>query len=159
MLPLLWRNALTPEEEAKVDLVRILVGDITQSIFYPIVTDEEIAQLLELENWDVLRAARRVATTIAFVLASTPYRERTGNIEVWNNASMEYKKVLDQFLKESGQSTLPALLRPYAAGISKADIDKYINDPDVQRSPLAQITPCLAWWTRVKEYPVIYIKE
>lgn len=150
---------MTPEEEAKVDLVRILVGDIPQSIFYPIVTDEEIFQLLELENGDVIRTARRVATTIAFVLSSTPYRERTGNIEVWNNASIEYRKVLEQFLKESGQNTLPASLRPYAAGISKLDIKKYTNDPDVERSPLAQITPCLAWWTRVKEYPVIYIKE
>lgn len=143
----------TEEELEKIALVRLLVGDVEASIFYPILTDEDIAKLLKLEGWNVLKAARRAAITIAFSLSSFPYRERTGNIEVWNNASIEYKKVLDMFIDESGAVNLPASLIPYAAGISKEDVARANCNPDRNRSPLARITPCLDWWTSVENYP------
>lgn len=144
----------TPEEVAeKVMMVRMLIGDSPGSIFYPILSDEEIVMYLKLENWDVMRAARRAATTVAFMLTMVSYRERTGELEVWNNASLEYRKVLEMFLDESGSAKLPPNLKPYAAGISIADVDAANCNPDRNRSPLARITPCLAWWTRVKNYP------
>ena len=145
--------SLTVEELDKIATVRVLVGDIEHSIFYPIVTNEEITKILVFEKWDVMKAARRVATTIAFILSCVTYRERSGDLECWNNASIEYRKVLLEFLKESGASQLPSHIIPYAAGISKSDFDKYVNDPDFKRSPLAQISPCLAWWTKVENYP------
>lgn len=144
--------AFTPEEQEKIELVRILVGDVPSSIFYPVLTDEEIGKLLALENWDVLRASRRVAISIAFSLTSFPYRERTDSIEVWNNASLEYRKVLEEFIKESGQINLPANLKPYAAGISITDVNAANNNPDRNRSPLSQISPCIAWWTKIVGY-------
>lgn len=144
----------TPEEIAEmVTLVRILVGDTPGSIFYPIMSDEDITAILKFENWNVLRAARRVAISIAFQLTSTSTRERSGDIEVWNSSAMEYQRVLNQFLDESNGANLPSDLIPYAAGISKSDVCASNNDPDKNRSPLSQITPCLAWWTRVDHYP------
>ena len=72
---------MTPEELEAISLIRILVGDVPASIFYPVLTDDEILQILNLENGNTLRAARRVAISIAFVMATTPYRERTSDIE------------------------------------------------------------------------------
>lgn len=153
MLPLHLGDVMTPEELEAISLIRILVGDVPASIFYPVLTDEEILQILNLENGNTLRAARRVAISIAFVMATTPYRERTSDIEVWNNASIEYRKVLEAFIKETGQTNLPPHLKPYAAGISIADVNAANNNPDRNRSPLSQISPCIAWWTRVNKYP------
>lgn len=146
-------NDPTPEEiEQKILLVRILIGDVSGSVFFPVLSDDEIEALLRLENWDVKRAARRAAITTAFYMTTWNTREVSGDIEVWNSAATEYRRVLDAFLDESNAGNLPDDLIPYAAGISIADVCASNNDPDKNRSPLARITPCLAWWTRVKHY-------
>ena len=144
---------VTPEEQAKINLVRLLVGDVPGSIFYPALSDEDYYYLLVLENWNVYRAARRAAMSIAFQVVSINYRERTGDIEVWNNASLEYRKVLEMFLDGDGGYNLPPDIIPFVGGISRADVCEYISRPDTLRSPLTQITPCHAWWTNVENYP------
>lgn len=141
---------ITPEQQAKIDLVRILVGDSPGSIFYPVLSDEQYYAILELENWDVKKAARRIAVSISLVLSQVSYRERTDDIEVWNNASIEYRKSLENLLDDKGSINLPESLKPYAAGISREDICDQIMNPDLYRSPLAQISPCAAWWTRIE---------
>ena len=143
---------LSEEMQELVDMVRILVGDTDNSLFYPMLSDNEVVALLKLEQYNVLRAARRAATTIAFFLATTNTRERSGDIEVFNNASAAYKDVLENFLNESGSLSLPNHLLPYAAGISNKDYCKSINNPDTRRSPLAQITPCNSWWTDTRKH-------
>lgn len=146
-------NNPTPEEiQDMVFLCRLLYGDLPQSIFFPILSDEEIEALLKLEKWNIQRAARRAALAAAFYMTTTPTRERSGDIESWSAAATEYRRVLDAFLDESNASNLPYDLIPYAAGISIADVCASNNDLDKNRSPLARITPCLAWWTRVKHY-------
>lgn len=143
----------TEEEiEKMIAMVRVLVGDVPQSVFYPVLSDEEIEVILELENWNVMRAAKRVAVSVAFYLSTTNYKERTGDIEVINNASMQYQRVLDKFLNDAGESALPEGIMPYAAGISIYDVCASNSNPDKNRSPLARITPCLAWWTEVRNY-------
>lgn len=144
---------LTPEEkELRIKQVRLLIGDTEASIFYPIFTDEEIQMYLELENWNVLRAARRAATGAAFILSTVSYRERTGDIEVWNNASIQYLRVLESFINDKGSFSLPEGIIPYAAGISKADVCAANMNPDRVRSPLAQIRTCDEWWRFVPGY-------
>lgn len=139
--------------EEDIYMVRLLIGDIPQSVFYPLLQDDDIVALLTLENGNILRAARRAAITAAFLMSTQNYRERCSDIEVWNNASIEYRKVLEAFIKESGEVNLPHNLKPYAAGISVADVNAANNNPDRNRSPLSQISPCIAWWTRVNRYP------
>ena len=144
----------TPQEiEEMVSLVRILIGDTPSSIFYPVLSNSEIEKVLRLEKWDVMKAARRAAVSVAFVMTTVNYRERSGDIEVWQNASIEYRKVLDNFLDDYSKSSLPSDITAYAAGISWKDVCDSNNNPDKVRSPLARITPCLDWWTRVKNYP------
>lgn len=146
----------TEEQESKILAVRILIGDLPQSIFYPILSDDEIAILLETTNWNVYPAARKAAMSAAFILSMVPYRERTGDIESWNNASIQYGKYLQAFLDDNGAINLPPDLIPYAAGISKIDVCASNLNSDKNRSSLAQITPCNAWWTTVKGYPCEY---
>lgn len=143
---------ISEEMQDLIELVRILIGDTEGSLFYPMLEDKEIVSILKLEDCNVLRAARRAATTIAFLLATTATRERTGDIERFNEASTAYKAVLDAFLSESGSLSLPNHLVPYAAGISHADYCKSVNNTDTRRSPLAQITPCNSWWTDTKKH-------
>ena len=93
--------------EEDIYIVRLLIGDTPQSVFYPLLEDADIVALLTLEDGNVLRAARRAAITAAFLMSTQNYRERCSDIEVWNNASIEYRKVLEAFIKETGQTNLP----------------------------------------------------
>lgn len=127
--------AYTPEEEKKIQQVRVLIGDTPSSPFYPIFQDEEIAEMLELNNWNVYRAAKTAAVAASFQFAQMTYRERTGDIEVWNNVSIQYMKALDNLIGDISYS-LPKGLKPYFGGVSWSVIDCYNNDPDYVRSPL-----------------------
>lgn len=137
---------ITPEQQAKIDLVRLLVGDTEGSVFYPIMSDEDYYKILEFYKWDVRKASRQIAISIGLILTQTSTRERTGDIEVWNSAATEYGKALRAFLDD--EVNLPDRIRPYVGGISKAELCELKNDPDALRSPLSQISPCAAWWTR-----------
>lgn len=140
----------TPEElEENVKLVRMLVGDTEGCMFYPMMEDEDILTFLKFEKWNVLRAAKRTAISIAFMLASVPTRERTYDSEVWNEHAKTYKSILDKFLDDTHSLNIPNDVIPYAAGISKSDVAAYRDAPDTNRSPLSQITHCNAWWTRI----------
>lgn len=127
--------AYTPEQEKKIQQVRLLIGDTPSSPFYPLFQDEEIGELLELNNWDVYKAAKMAAISASFQFAQMTYRERTGDIEVWNNVSIEYGKALANLIKDDAFS-LPKGLKPYFGGISWDVVDKYNMDQDYTRSPL-----------------------
>lgn len=142
----------TPEQQAKISLLRIMLGDLEGSVFYPILSDEEYFVILETNNWNVKRAARQAGFSILFYLSQVNYRERTGDIEVWNNASIEYRKALNDFLDESGTANLPIDIKPWIGGINAKEVCSLVNDPNYLRHPLASISHCSSWWTRIKNY-------
>lgn len=125
--------ALTPVEQ-----VRLLIGDTPSSPFYPLYTDEEIQQFLDLNNNNVIAAARMAAISASFILAGWNTRERTGDIEVWNSLSTQYLKALDNFL-DNPVVDLPNGMMPYAGGISWADVCANNLSPDNVRSKLTKI--------------------
>lgn len=127
--------AYTPEQEKKIQQVRLLIGDTPSSPFYPLFQDEEIGELLELNNWDVYKAAKTAAISASFQFAQMTYRERTGDIEVWNNVSLQYLKALDNLINDDSFA-LPKGMKPYFGGISWKVIDEYNADCDFVRSPL-----------------------
>lgn len=145
---------ITPEQQETINYLRIILGDIPISAFYPILTDEEYYKVLERNNWNVKKAARQLAFSILFYLTQVNYRERAGDIEVWNNASIEYRKALQSFLDDD-RNQIPTDLVPWVAGASWEDICKRINNRDWARSPLAQISLCTDWYTRVPNYETI----
>jgi hypothetical protein len=144
---------MTKEEKEKaILLLRITLGDVPGSPFYPILSDEEYVVLLEANDWNVKKAARYAGYSIVFYLTQTNYRERTGDIEVWNLAATEYRKALLDFLNEGSLANLPTDIRPYVGGVSVKDVCSLLGDPDYIRHPLASISQCSSWWTRVKGY-------
>lgn len=122
-----------------IEKVRILIGDVPTSPFYQIFTDDEIQAFLDLAGGNVLQAARTAAIAASMQLAGWNTRERTGDIEVWNSLSTQYLKALENLIDDSGSSSLPNGLMPYASGISWSDICANNNNPDNVRSKLTQI--------------------
>jgi len=125
-----------------VEKVRILIGDVPNSPFYQLFSDDEIQAFLDMSGGNVLQAARKAAIAASMQLAGYNIRERTGDIEVWNSLSTQYLKALDNLIKDVSSATLPNGLMPYAAGISWADVKTNNNNPDNVRSPLSLVKVC-----------------
>ena len=128
--------ALTLEQQ-----VRLLYGDSATSPFYPLLTSDEVLWFLEQNSNNVQNAARQAAIAASFQLAGWSTRERSGNIEVWNNLANSYMKALDNFISQK-VTTLPSGLMPYAAGISWVDRDANNANPDNVRPALTQVSLC-----------------
>lgn len=129
--------ALTPIEQ-----VRLLIGLGPNSPFNDLLSDEEIQWFLDYNNGRVIDAAIMAAISVSLAVTGIPSRERTADIEVWNNISTAYMKALDNFIKDASAKTLPNGLMPYAAGISWADVCANNNNPDNVRPALTKIQVC-----------------
>lgn len=132
-------NELTDEE--KVNLVRLLIGDIEASPFYPLFQDEEISQFLVVTNGSVVNAAKFAAISASMMLAGWSTRERAASIEVWNSLSTNYLKALDYLINNSNK-TIPNGLMPWAAGISRLEMEEMLCDPDRVRNDLIDVYLC-----------------
>lgn len=108
--------SLSPIEEVKV-----MVGDIGQT---PILTDDTYQYFLDKYSGSVKRASVDAAKTIMYFLTRMPTRERTGDIEVWNNWSRDYMAALKLFLKDAALNSFNPIA--YAGGVSKRDM--FSND-------------------------------
>lgn len=93
--------ALTPVQQ-----VNLLIGNVPANPFYPIYSDEEIQQFLDLSGQNVYKAARLAAISASFIIASFSTREVTGDIEVWSEYGKNYLAALNNFIKD------PTLLIP-----------------------------------------------
>lgn len=125
-----------------IEIVRLLIGDTPSSPFYQLFTDEEIQQFLDLNDGNVMRAARMAAIAASLQLSGWTTRERTGDIEVWSSLSTSYLKALDNFIKDSGSTSIPSGLLGYAAGISYEDVCANDRNPDNVRPGLIGIRLC-----------------
>lgn len=124
------------EKELLTYQVRLMIGDTPTSPFYPLFQDEEIEQFLEMNGWRVRPAIRMAAIAASMQFAQFTYRERTGDIEVWNNISIQYQKALENLINESSSVALPDGLKPYFGGIDWEVVSSYNSDPSNVRSPL-----------------------
>lgn len=130
--------AWTEEEQKKIMQVRLLIGDSPGSPFYPLFEDEEIATFLEMNKWNVKKATRMAAISASLNFSQMVYRERTGDIEVWNNVSLQYQKALENIINENAINGLGVLV-PYFGGIDWCTTEKYKHDPRNVRSDLVKI--------------------
>ena len=126
----------TPEQEKKIMLVRLYCGDTESSPFYPIFTDEEIGAILEYRNWNLQKAIRDCAISASMQFAQMTYRERTGDIDVWNNVSLQYQKALQDLINDNNIGSLGTGLMPYFGGISWCEVGKINGNSDQVRSSL-----------------------
>ena len=132
-------NDLTDEE--KIQLIRLLIGDISTSPFYPLFQDDDIYQFLTVTSGDVVNAAKFAAISASMMLAGWSTRERAGSIEVWNSLSTNYLKALDHLINNSNK-TIPNGLMPWGAGISASEMREMLCDPDRVRNKLLDTYLC-----------------
>ena len=132
-------NDLTDEE--KIQLIRLLIGDINTSPFYPLFQDDDLYQFLTVTSGDVVNAAKFAAISASMMLAGWSTRERAGSIEVWNSLSTNYLKALDYLINNSNK-TIPNGLMPWGAGISASEMREMLCDPDRVRNKLLDTYLC-----------------
>ena len=127
-----------------VEKVRLLIGDTGGSPFYPLFSDEEIQFFLDSYG-GVAEASKVAAISASFQLAAWNTKERTGDIEVWNELSKQYLKALENLIGKAGgggTTIIPNGLMPYAGGISWDDVNANNTNPDNVRPALTQISVC-----------------
>ena len=101
--------AMTPVEQ-----VNLLIGNVPSNPFYPIFSDIEIQQFLDLNNQNVYQAARMAAISASFTISGYSSRERTGDIEVWNDYAKNYLAALGNFINNP-TVLIPMGLMPWSA--------------------------------------------
>lgn len=121
-----------------IEKVRVLIQDNGKLPFLDegtyILQDEEIEMFLELQNDDLLQAARMAAYSCALFISTVSTKELYGDVEVWSEASKQYLKALQAFTSDKSLiSVIPKGVMPYAAGISVQGYLDSINDPDNPR--------------------------
>jgi hypothetical protein len=121
-----------------IEAVRLRIGDTPESLFYPLLSDEDIEYCLE-SNHDSVQLTVPFAASCAYArLTQIPVREKVGDVEIWNNVSKEYATFLTMLVKGTGtMGLLGYVAKPYAAGISWADLLANYGNPDVVKSSLA----------------------
>lgn len=107
-----------------IEQVRLNVGDNSPDL--QILPDDTYDFLLGKYKNNVNRSSLDAARYILFELTKFPTRERTGQIEVWNEWVNAYRKALELFIKDPNLTLSVAM--PYAGGISKQDM--FENDAD-----------------------------
>lgn len=126
-----------------IEQVRVYIGDTITGYYYKatgdyLLSDDEIEFFLERSNQNSYQAAKLAAQAAIFQIISIPSREKTGEIEIWNDFAKLWVEILKMFLKEN-PAFLQSGLMPYAAGISYCDMYWNVRDCDVVKSPLTQI--------------------
>lgn len=115
-----------------IEQVRLNVGD--NNTEFQILPDDTYQWLLDKYNNNVNRSSLDAAKYILFELTKFPTRERTGQIEVWNEWVNAYRKALELFIKDPNLTSIIPV--PYAGGISKSDMKSNDSDNDNVRPEL-----------------------
>ena len=134
--------AYTPEEQTKIALVRLLTGTSSTSALYELRTDDDIAAVLIVQNWNVIKAAKWVALGVAAEVSAWNYREKVSEEDVWSNIGRDYQGFVKTLLDELGGDIASMNITPYASGISWNSWIENCRNPDVIRAKLYKINSC-----------------
>ena len=146
--------ALTPVQQ-----VNLLIGNIPSNPFYPIFSDEEIQQFLDLTGQNIYAAARMAAISASFTVAGFSSRERTGDIEVWNDYAKNYLAALGNFINNP-TLLIPMGLMPWSANTCPSKLMSIeVCDGDNCRESMCCDTGCGCDGCRAHgsqfEYPLV----
>lgn len=133
---------MTMELLEQIELVRLLIGDIPSSPFYPLYQDEEIEQFLKLSNNNIMKAAIYAAHGASMMFAGYTTMEKTGDITVRNELSSNYLKALRLLIDSNKDSKGEGVYFPWSNGISVRQVCEYLNNPTVTTSPLLKVFAC-----------------
>lgn len=128
-------------DEEQIMLIRLLIGDTPASPLYPLFTDDELQQFLDMSKGNVMRAARYAAISASLVLAGYNTWETTGDISVRNNIASNYLAALRYFISD-GSKDIPEGLMPWSAGTNRLEVCAMARDPNIDKSKLLSIYLC-----------------
>ena len=97
-------NTMTDEE--KIALLRLLIADTEKSPFYPLFSQEELQQLLNLAGGDVRKASVTAAISASMTLGAYNSREQIGDLVIVNDYAKNYAAALKHLI------TNPSFLIP-----------------------------------------------
>lgn len=126
----------------KVKLVRLLVGDIPSSEFYPLFQDEEVVSFIELSKGDVQKASVYAAHSASLLLSGFNTMEKIGDLTMRNETASNYLKALKSLITTTDKASMDKVYVPWGLGISVAQVCEYMNDPNHVVSPLLKISTC-----------------
>lgn len=124
---------------SNIEIVRFITQDNGSLPFLEpndyIVSDEEIEWAIENYNNDVMAAARFCCHVISRWMVRVNTKEIFGDVEMWNEASKQYRAALKDFLDDKTLvSVIPKGVMPYAAGISVEALLNSFSDTDNPRA-------------------------
>lgn len=111
-------------DEEKIALIKLLIGDVPNSPFYPLFADGDLQNLLDMNGGDVYKAARMAAISASMQLSGWNTRERVGDLEWANQLSTNYIKALEMFIKNPDVA-IPSGIVPWYG--SKNSCSKLLN--------------------------------
>lgn len=117
---------------SSIERIRWIIADAEGGKFYPILTDEEIEDALDLFNNDILKTASFCAGAVIRELSQKSTKEVYGDVEVWAEDRKLYLESLKQ-LQADPSIAIPSSFSPYAAGISVSDLEASAADEDNPR--------------------------
>lgn len=130
------------ELEEKIQLVRLLVGDIPSSPFYPLFEDEEIEQFLNLSNGEIMKAAIYAAHSASMMFSGYTTMEKSGDLTVRNELSHNYLQALKVLIESYKDNKGDKVYIPWSLGISVGQVCDYIKNPNTKVSPLLKVFNC-----------------
>ena len=128
--------------EEKIKLVRLLVGDIQSSDFYPLFDDEEIVSFLDLGKGDVTKSAIYAAHSASLLLSGFNTMEKIGDITMRNETASNYLKALKSLISSVDKLGDSKVYVPWGLGISVQEIKQYARNPDHYISPILKVHTC-----------------
>lgn len=97
-----------------IEQVNLLIGSVPSNPFYPIFSNEEIQQFLDMNGQNVYQAARMAAIAASMTIAGYSSREVSGDLEVWNDYAKNYLAALGNFINNP-TVLIPMGLMPWSA--------------------------------------------
>ena len=119
----------------KISLVRLLIGDIPTSPFYPLYDDTEIEKFLTLSNGDVLKAAVYAAHGASMQFSGYTTMEKTGDITVRNELASNYLKALKLLIDST---KIIKEIRFSILGVWVLVFSRYVSTLKIPQLPLVQ---------------------
>ena len=115
-------------DEEKIALIKLMIGDVPASPFYPLFSDADYGKWLAMYNGDIDKTVRTAAISASMFMATVESREVIGDLVLENEIANNYIKALNLLIANPTKS-LPDGLMPWTAN-DGSDPIKLLDYPE-----------------------------
>jgi hypothetical protein len=115
-------------DEEKIALIKLMIGDVPASPFYPLFSDTDYGKWLAMYNGDIDKTVRTAAISASMFMATVESREVIGDLVLENEIANNYIKALNLLIANPTKS-LPDGLMPWTAN-DGSDPIKLLDYPE-----------------------------